>query len=103
MFCKKCGAQIRQNAKFCAKCGTPVPAASTAGSPPASVKPPVAPATPVAPAEPVKPVTPVAPVTPAKPEPVAEEPAKLIINMPEPSGNSTNGRFDEFFSDAGDL
>lgn len=26
MFCIKCGNEIRPNAKFCAKCGTPVPA-----------------------------------------------------------------------------
>lgn len=85
--CRKCGAPLRRNAKFCAKCGTPVATPTGAGSTPPPVKPPVSP-------------------TPdeRKPEPEDEKPAKLITTLPkEPSGNSTNGRFDEFFSDAGDL
>lgn len=92
MFCKKCGAQIRLNAKFCAKCGTPAPVAR-----------------PVEPTEEVKTlltregsrtVTPVAPA-PAAPE--AKEDPKLIINMAETRASSSNGQFDEWFTEAGDL
>lgn len=34
MFCKKCGAQLKENAKFCVKCGTPIPSENAGASVP---------------------------------------------------------------------
>ena len=36
MFCRKCGAQLKENAKFCVKCGTPVPTENAGASGPTS-------------------------------------------------------------------
>lgn len=35
MFCRKCGAQLKENAKFCARCGTPVTTENVGASAPA--------------------------------------------------------------------
>ena len=59
MFCKNCGSQLLEGAKFCTKCGTRI----------------AAPAAPVAHQVPVTPVTPAAPVSP--------EPAPVIDNSAE--------------------
>ena len=77
MFCTKCGNQMPDNAKFCAKCGAPTmkrPAAPTEPYPPAPAPyappaadptrydaPPVQPAVPAAPPEPAIPAEPFAP------------------------------------------
>ena len=62
MFCRKCGAKLKDSAKFCGKCGAPVAIA-------------------------------VAP----------EEKPKLIVNMPGAKPVSSNGEFDRWFSDPGNL
>ncbi len=66
MFCKNCGAQCNDGAKFCAKCGTPIEAAP--------VQQPVAPVQPETPVQqpyaPVQPETPVQqPYAPVAPQP----------------------------------
>ena len=102
MFCKKCGAELRLNAKFCAKCGTPAPVKA-----PEIVKP----VEPVRPAEEVKtvlrreePEKKVIYVPPTEPEVKPEETApKLVITMGETKASSSNGQFDEWFSEPGDL
>lgn len=83
LFCRKCGAEIRHGAKFCAKCGETAPSAKpSVATAPETYKPPVKP-----------------------PEEVkkAEEAPKLIITLPETKSGGSNGQFDEWFSDAGDL
>ena len=104
MFCKKCGAELRLNAKFCAKCGAPAPAKA-----PEIVKP-VKPAETVKPSEEVKTVLTreepkkVIYVPPTEPEvkPAGEAP-KLVITMSGTKASSSNGQFDEWFSEPGDL
>ena len=107
MFCRKCGAEIRLNAKFCAKCGAPAPAAKAP-----EVKAPerkveekaekviYVPPTPAP--EPMKPT--VAPtVKPAAPEVAADGGDELIIKMSGMKDSSSNGQFNDWFSDPGDL
>ena len=108
MFCKKCGAELRLNAKFCAKCGTPAPAKA-----PEIVKP-VKPAETVKPEEEVKTVLTreepekkaiYVPPTEVKAEPkeAPKEAPKLVITMGDTKASSSNGQFNEWFSDPGDL
>jgi len=107
MFCKKCGAELRLNAKFCAKCGAPV-----ATKAPEAVKPATPPAKSV---ESAKPSTPVEEVKTlltrddsgksviyVPPTETVEAP-KLVVTMGETKSSSSNGQFDEWFSDPGDL
>ena len=77
MYCPECGNEVKENAKFCAKCGTKLNFAQKAETPVAENKP-EAPAT--------KPVVEkqVAPVTEQKAEPVAEKKAPAGENKPEP-------------------
>lgn len=94
MYCRKCGADIRLNAKFCAKCGTPV--AIVPEAKPEAARPKV----PVVPSEPPRETAVEIPRAPGiKPE----EPAKLMINIPETKQNSSNGQFHEWFTEADDL
>ena len=100
MFCRKCGTQIRLNAKFCHKCGTPVPVGKPSETEDvktvfkrSSEEEPKA----AAPdfeekkgSEPVK-------------TEVKEETPELIIHMPERKESSSNGQFEKWFSDPGDL
>ncbi len=77
IYCKNCGKQLPDEAKFCDGCGqaTAQPMAAPAAAEPVAVSEPVAPVAPVAAAEPDAPVAvaePVAPVAPvAAAEPVA--------------------------------
>ncbi len=103
MFCKKCGTQLRTGAKFCAKCGAPAPTAVAAATPPAKS------------VESAKPSTPVEEVKTllmrddsgksviyVPPTETVEAP-KLVVTMGETKSSSSNGQFDEWFSDPGDL
>ena len=106
MFCRKCGTEIRLNAKFCHKCGAPVPTPkstpapeafregnpATAGKAAASGKAAEKPvATPME--KPVeKPVN--------KP---SAEPVKLISTMPPPRKGDASGEGEKWFSAPGDL
>lgn len=100
MFCRKCGAEIRPKAKFCAKCGAPVPAPAGSSVPPVTppetgpLRPPIMYTDPVRP-----------PVELLKPTETTPEEAKpkLIINMPKTTASSSNGQFDEWFSEPDDL
>lgn len=100
MFCKKCGAELRLNAKFCAKCGTPAPVKPAAS---------VTPAARVAPADPPEEVKTLLKrdeppkVIHVPPTETAPAPEKLIINMAETSASSSNGQFNEWFTEPGDL
>lgn len=104
MFCRKCGAELRLNAKFCAKCGTPAPTKA-----PETAKP-VDPVKPVDPSKEVKTVLTreeprkVIYVPPTESAPKKEEDAaKLVITMSETKASSSNGQFNEWFSEPGDL
>lgn len=80
VFCKNCGKELPDTAKFCSGCGTPVAPPAPASE---AAQPPVVQETPAAPVEdavfPVSPVdeTPVSPVSPAEEPPAApvEKPA----------------------------
>ena len=74
MFCRKCGTEFRAGARFCGKCGSPKPV----------IKPAAAKATTSSASAPK---------------------SVLISSMPKPgsSGSSSNGQFDNWFSDPGDL
>ena len=105
MVCKKCGAEIRAKAKFCAKCGTPVPVVA-----PAEPAKPAAPAKHAAPAEEVKtlftrdePARPVIHVPPTETAAEKKEEPRLIVTMGETKATSSNGQFDLWFSEPGDL
>ena len=126
MFCKKCGTEIRPRAKFCAKCGTPVPA-EAAGPSVIHSDPPVKHPEPVKPGEAAEEVKTLltrdeattgirsgGPAeyadTPKRETPKGEmpkdEPAeegKLIMTMTGKSESSSNGQFNDWFSDPGDL
>ena len=107
MFCRKCGAKLKDSAKFCGKCGAPV---AIAVEPKKEL---------VAPAETVKPMAPavkpprdaVPPKEKAMPPAVKpprdteppEEKTVLIVNMPGAKPVSSNGEFDRWFSDPGNL
>ena len=77
MFCKNCGKELPDSAKFCSGCGTPVISEVTAPG----VEPPQPPVeeTPVSPAPPAEevPVSPVPPVeeVPVSPVPPVEAPS----------------------------
>ena len=107
MFCRKCGVELRAGAKFCAKCGTPAPAKA-----PEPVRPvePVKPVRPVNPAEEVKTVMTreesekkVIYVPPTKTIEAPKDEPKLVVTLGETKASSSNGQFDEWFSEAGDL
>lgn len=51
MFCKNCGKELPDAAKFCSGCGTPVAPATPAGPEPEAVQPPVVQETPASPVE----------------------------------------------------
>ena len=108
MFCRKCGAKLKDSAKFCGKCGAPV---AIAVEPKKEL---------VAPAETVKPMAPAVKPPKEKAMPPAvkpprdteppeektvapEEKPKLIVNMPGAKPVSSNGEFDRWFSDPGNL
>ena len=96
MFCRKCGAKLKDSAKFCGKCGAPV---AIAVEPKKEL---------VAPAETVKPMAPaVKPprdaVPPEEKTVAPEDKPKLIVNMPGAKPVSSNGEFDRWFSDPGNL
>lgn len=93
MFCKKCGAEIRLNAKFCAKCGTPVPTPAPAEKKPTEDVKPL-----LNRKEGMRPDPPAARV----PEKKEEEP-KLVIHMDSTKASSSNGQFHEWFSEPGNL
>ena len=89
MFCRKCGAELRTNAKFCGKCGAPAP-----------VVPKPSPVKSVPKSEPVRSIPKAEPSrTPSKPEKKPE----LISSMPKPSNHKADGDIHDWFSDAGDL
>ncbi|MBQ8087725.1 MAG: zinc-ribbon domain-containing protein [Clostridia bacterium] len=98
MFCRKCGAEIRLNAKFCAKCGVPV--AKTPEPKPeekrSTPNPPPLESSKTALAE-----TPAAAA--AETAPTHEERPKLIIHMPKTTQSRSNGQFNDWFTDGGDL
>lgn len=70
MFCKNCGTQLNDDAKFCASCGTPVQAAPQPVAEPAP-----------APAVALQPVVEPAPAPVVAPQPEAE-PAPVVIPQP---------------------
>ena len=86
MFCRKCGTEFRAGARFCGKCGSPKPAKATTLSASAPKK-----------------VPETSKRSPETPKP--EKKSVLISSMPKPgsSGSSSNGQFDNWFSDPGDL
>ena len=80
MYCRKCGVELRAGARFCQKCGAEAPKAESMSVP--------------------------RPSSETSPSVTAYETGKepsLIKTVPEPSGNSSNGQFHEWFSNAGDL
>ena len=89
MFCRKCGAKLKDSAKFCGKCGAPV---AIAVEPKKEL---------VAPAETVKPMAPA--VKPPRDAVPPEDKPKLIVNMLGAKPVSSNGEFDRWFSDPGNL
>lgn len=98
MFCRKCGAELRINAKFCGKCGAPAPVVpkpspvkSVSKSEPVRSMPKTEPVRSIPKAEPSR--------TPSKPEKKPE----LISSMPKPSNHKADGDIHDWFSDAGDL
>ena len=99
MFCRKCGTEIRLNAKFCHKCGAPAPVKPPEKSAEAfSTKPPKA-----APVKPPEASSPKPVDTAPKTPPAPEEAPKLVIKMSETGNRGSNGQFDEWFSDPGNL
>lgn len=88
MFCKNCGKELPENAKFCSSCGSPV-AAPEPQDPPAGREAPVEPVIPMEPETPAEPETPVGetvipdpaatgePSTPGE-IPVLEDPAAAL-------------------------
>jgi hypothetical protein len=99
MFCRKCGTEIRLNAKFCHKCGAPAPVKPPEKSAePFSTKPPKA-----APVKPPEASSPKPVDTAPKAPPAPEEAPKLVIKMSETGNRGSNGQFDEWFSDPGNL
>ncbi len=82
MFCKKCGSQLKDNAKFCGVCGTPVEVATPA----APVADPFAQAAPVAPAaDPFAQAAPVAPQYNPMPQGTPIQPAQQWGPMMTPA------------------
>ncbi len=84
-FCKKCGAQVPPNARFCRGCGQPVVLPQAAQTPPkpAPVKPnPQPQPAPVAPTPQPQPA-PAAPTPQPQPAPVAPRPTQEFPNFPE--------------------
>ena len=92
MFCRKCGTEFRAGARFCGKCGSPKPV----------IKPAAAKATTSSASAPKK-VLETPKRSPETPKP--EKKSVLISSKPKPgsSGSSSNGQFDNWFSDPGDL
>ena len=135
MFCRKCGTEIRLNAKFCHKCGTPAPTAKPAketeafhdapGMKPDEIKPegktpegvkslynrsddlsskdekPGKKDIPGSTA-PEKETASGTAEAAGKADAPDKEP-ELIIHMTPGGSGSSNGQFDKWFSDAGDL
>lgn len=105
MFCRKCGAELRINAKFCGKCGAPVvpksePVRSMPKSEPVRSMPKSEPVRSMPKTEPVRSTPKAEPSrTPSKPEKKPE----LISSMPKPSNHKADGDIHDWFSDAGDL
>ena len=89
MFCKYCGAQLKDGAKFCNNCGKPVPVrrpetAAAAPVTPAAPAPQTAPVPPVNPAPPAAPAPHAAPVPPVNPAPQAA-PVPPVFTAPNPA------------------
>ena len=107
MLCRKCGAELRTGARFCGKCGTPAPAGSTAGKAAGTgtgaVKKPEEETVHIFSSSASETRTDTA-KTDTRKEPVREEKSpELIIHMPETRTSSSNGQFNEWFSEPGDL
>ena len=92
MFCRKCGTEFSAGARFCGKFGSPKPV----------IKPAAEKATTSSASAPKK-VLETPKRSPETPKP--EKKSVLISSMPKPgsSGSSSNGQFDNWFSDPGDL
>ncbi len=118
MFCRKCGTQIRLNAKFCHKCGAPVPVGRSSETVSAEKSGSGSSAKDTG-TEDVKTLfkrsaeeetRAAAPEYKEKkaPEPIKtevkkEETPELIIHMAERKESSSNGQFEKWFSDPGGL
>ena len=77
MFCKNCGRELPDSAKFCGACGARVSVPAAAGGP-ASPKPPVEAAPPTPPAPPAAPKAPAAEPAAGERAPIEEDPVREI-------------------------
>ncbi|MDO4947534.1 MAG: FISUMP domain-containing protein [Fibrobacter sp.] len=96
MFCIKCGASLKEGAKFCNKCGAKQTANVVVDPAPASAPAPVdAPlSTPVSDSKPVEMPKPIAPAPSPDPAPVFNVPPKAPeIDFSEPSSKKSKGLF----------
>ncbi len=110
MFCRKCGAELRTNAKFCGKCGAPAPVRGMSKSEPARTAPRAESVVPEMsiPKDFEKKIS--TETVRSKPKAVSapspskrEKKPELISSMPKPSDHKGDGDIHDWFSDAGDL